>query len=76
MPSIPCFEENPSFLARVIGLRKEMLARGDILVTSAMTVGEILVKPALENDRKAGEKYRSFFRSLFRRSHPVRIERR
>lgn len=57
------FEENPSFLARVIGLRKEMLARGDILVTSAMTVGEILVKPAIENDRKAGEKYRSFFRS-------------
>jgi predicted nucleic acid-binding protein len=32
------------------GLRERMLARGDQLITSAMTVGEILVKPRERQD--------------------------
>lgn len=31
---------------RVVAMRERMLARGDQLLTSAMTLGEILVKPA------------------------------
>jgi len=55
------FERNPQFSARVVEIRKNMLARGDRLVTSSLTVGEILVKPARENNRALVNRYRAFF---------------
>lgn len=55
------FEQNPQFAPRVIEIRKNMLARGDRLVTSSLTVGEILVKPAGEGNRTLANRYRAFF---------------
>jgi len=55
------FERNPQFAERVVEIRKNMLARGDRLCTSSLTVGEILVKPAAEGQRSLLERYRSFF---------------
>ena len=39
---------------RVITLRKRMIERGDELYTSALTVGEILIKPLEAGDEVAG----------------------
>jgi predicted nucleic acid-binding protein len=39
------------------GLRERMLRRGDQLITSAMTVGEILVKPRQRQDLDRCRKY-------------------
>jgi predicted nucleic acid-binding protein len=55
------FEQNPDFSPRVVEIRKAMVARGDQLYTSSLTVGEILVKPSEEDDRLLLDKYRSFF---------------
>jgi predicted nucleic acid-binding protein len=55
------FERNPRFAERVVEIRKNMLARGDRLCTSSLTVGEILVKPAAEGQRALLERYRAFF---------------
>jgi len=38
-------------------LRKSMLARGDQLLTSALTLGEVLVKPLEQGDRLLCAKY-------------------
>jgi predicted nucleic acid-binding protein len=43
-------EDNGELTARVSGLRRSMLARGDQLLTSALTVGEVLVKPVQRGD--------------------------
>jgi len=56
------FEENPLFTARVVALRRHMMARGDALLTSTLTKGEILVKPA-ELDLVTFQTYRDFFES-------------
>jgi len=42
---------------RVVGLRERMLARGDQLYTSALTLGEILVKPAQAGDTTLQQEY-------------------
>jgi len=55
------FERNPRFSARMVEIRKNMLARGDQLCTSSLTVGEILVKPAQEGQRELLHRYRTFF---------------
>jgi uncharacterized protein len=47
------FEGTGSFSKQVVALRKRMLARGDQLFTSAITLGEILVKPVQNGDQKA-----------------------
>jgi predicted nucleic acid-binding protein len=39
-----------------------MISRGDQLCTSALTVGEILVKPVSENRADLENRYMSFFR--------------
>ena len=39
------FEEHPAFGDQVAQIRRRMLARGDRLFTSALTLGEILVEP-------------------------------
>ncbi|HSW50829.1 MAG TPA: PIN domain-containing protein [Bryobacteraceae bacterium] len=56
------FEDNPRFVPVVKSLRSRMVARGDRLYTSALSVGEILVKPAEMGRGDLVERYRSFFR--------------
>lgn len=41
----------------VVELRRNMLVRGDQLLTSALTLGEILVKPAEEGNEELCRKY-------------------
>ena len=57
------FEQNPLFAPRVAEIRTRMLERSDTLVTSALTVGEILVKPVELGNNTLVERYRHFFRS-------------
>ena len=44
------FEDAPQYSPQVAGLRERMLSRGDQLVTSTFTLGEILVKPIKEKN--------------------------
>jgi predicted nucleic acid-binding protein len=55
------FEKNPIHAGRVQELRRSMLARGDSLVTSAVTVGELLVKPLELDRRDVADRYLGFF---------------
>ncbi len=57
------FEQNPEFEPRVVRLRQAMSARGDQLFATAMTVGEILVKPVEAGDQALEQSYRLFFQS-------------
>lgn len=54
-------EANPQFGPAVKDLRRRMLHRNDRLLTSAMTVGEVLVKPLATGDRALAARYRAFF---------------
>jgi len=56
-------EDNPEFGPAVADLRKRMLRRKDRLVTSAMTVGEILVRPVSLRNLAVVERYRKYFSS-------------
>ena len=47
------FEDFGGFSSQVTTLRSRMLTRGDELFTSAVTLGEILVKPMQMGDTKA-----------------------
>src|SRR5216683_2883212 len=47
------FEGSGKFSTQVFALRDRMLQRGDQLMTSAITLGEILVKPMQNGDAKA-----------------------
>jgi len=47
------FEDFGGFSSQVATLRSRMLTRGDELFTSAVTLGEILVKPMQMGDTKA-----------------------
>src|SRR3989454_12121113 len=47
------FEGSGKFSIQVLALRGRMLERGDQLMTSAITLGEILVKPIQIGDVKA-----------------------
>jgi predicted nucleic acid-binding protein len=38
-----------------------MLERGDLLLTGALTVGEVLVKPMEQKNARLAELYRAFF---------------
>lgn len=42
---------------RVVALRESMLTRGDQLLTSTLTMGEILVKPIERGDAELSKKY-------------------
>ncbi|HEY1660758.1 MAG TPA: PIN domain-containing protein [Candidatus Sulfotelmatobacter sp.] len=44
------FENNPQYAQRVEDLYKKMLSRRDQLLTSTLTVGEVLVKPTAMGD--------------------------
>ena len=52
------FESSGAFSRQVASLRSRMLVRGDQLLTSAMTLGEVLVKPTQSGDAKAADYYR------------------
>lgn len=54
-------EDSPEFGAAVKDLRRRMLRRNDRLFTSAMSVGEILVKPLSAGNTSIAERYRTFF---------------
>jgi uncharacterized protein len=50
-------ENNPAFLSYVENLRVRMLTRGDQLLTSTMTLGEVLVKPTQAGDAERCRRY-------------------
>ena len=51
------FEDYGRFSKSVSELRNRMLVRGDQLVTSTITIGEILVKPSEKGDKDLCRKY-------------------
>ena len=51
------FEGYGNLSERVINLRQAMLARGDQLLTSTLTLGEVLVKPIQQGDEELARKY-------------------
>lgn len=51
------FEGLEPFRSRVLEIRKRMLERGDRIVTSAMTLGEVLVKPTKLGQASLIEQY-------------------
>jgi predicted nucleic acid-binding protein len=51
------FEDYKDLSKKAIALRRRMIARGDQLLTSTMTVGEILVKPFQQGDRATARFY-------------------
>lgn len=55
------FEENTEWSPRVIELRRRMLARGDELLTSYLTVGEVLTKPKQLHNTMLEKTYLNFF---------------
>ncbi len=57
------FERHPVFASQVVEVRKRMMARGDHLYTSSLTVGEILLKPSEEGRAELFQRYRAFFHS-------------
>jgi predicted nucleic acid-binding protein len=55
------FEKNAEWSPRVIELCKKMLARGDELVTSHFTVGEVITKPKHLHNAMLEKSYLNFF---------------
>ena len=55
-------EKHPLFGEVVRDLRRRMLARGDQLYTSTLTVGEVLVRPLEMKDQALYARYLGFFR--------------
>jgi predicted nucleic acid-binding protein len=51
------FENNPEYAQKVEDLWKKMLERRDQLVTSTLTVGEVLVKPTAMGDYSLCDRY-------------------
>jgi uncharacterized protein len=51
------FESSGAFSKQVASLRSRMLVRGDQLLTSTMTLGEVLVKPVQSGDSKTADYY-------------------
>jgi predicted nucleic acid-binding protein len=51
------FEEYGPLTAKTAAIRERMLERGDQLLTSAMTLGELLVKPTEHKDERLRKKY-------------------
>jgi len=55
-------EENPEFSQLVAHLRRRMTDRGDELLTSTMTLGEVQVKPREKKNFAAAERFRNIIR--------------
>ena len=56
-------EDHPKFGQAVDDLRRRMLRRNDQLFTSAMSVGEVLIKPVSIANTPLADRYRVFFRA-------------
>ena len=54
-------EASPVFGMTVRGLRSRMVQRNDRLFTSALTVGEVLVKPLATGHTSLADRYRAIF---------------
>lgn len=52
------FEDRGEITERVVSLRERMIERNDELLTSALTLGEILVKPMEVGDQELMHRYR------------------
>ena len=50
-------EENEEFLQSVIELRQRMVARNDVLITSSLSLGEVMVKPLEKGDQRLAAEY-------------------
>jgi predicted nucleic acid-binding protein len=57
------FEGHPKFEPEVRRIRTRMIERGDALLTSALTVGEILARPIAKGDHERVRSYRELFQS-------------
>lgn len=57
------FEDNAEWSSRVVEFRETMLARGDALLTSWLTVGEVLTKPKELANGILERSYLNFFTS-------------
>jgi predicted nucleic acid-binding protein len=57
------FEGLEPFRSRTLAIRKRMLERGDQMITSAMTLGEVLVKPTKMGQTSLIEQYDRAIRS-------------
>jgi len=57
------FERNAEWSPRVVELRKRMLARGDELLTSYLTIGEVIAKPKQLGSVMLEKSYLNFFSS-------------
>ena len=55
------FEHNPHWSARVVEFRQRMVARRDLLLTSYLTVGEVLTKPRETGNSVLEKSYLDFF---------------
>jgi predicted nucleic acid-binding protein len=55
------FEKNAEWSLRVIELRRRMLTRGDELLTSYLTVGEVITKPKQLKNAMLERSYLNFF---------------
>jgi predicted nucleic acid-binding protein len=51
------FEDHGQLSARVMEIRTHMLERHDVLYTSALTLGEILVKPREADEQELARRY-------------------
>ena len=58
------FEGSVIFEPKVSALRRKMLARGDQLLTSTLTLGEILVKPMKTGHNKLADDYERVIPSM------------
>jgi len=58
------FEDWGKFSGQVTALKSRMLARGDQLLTSTITLAEILVKPMQNGDTKAVVYYRKLITTM------------
>ena len=50
-------EENDEFSQSVVELRQRMVARNDVLITSSLSLGEVLVKPLEKGDQRLAAEY-------------------
>jgi predicted nucleic acid-binding protein len=51
-------EQNPQFGVAVLNMYRRMKQRGDALLTSALTLGEVLTKPLQSGDLALADRYR------------------
>ena len=54
-------EDSPTFAQAVEDLRRRMLRRKDRLLTSAMSLGEVLTKPFSTGNTALADRYRKYF---------------